>query len=77
MSSDTNVSGLFASALGSDPAPVTAPAAKSSCCGPKPEAKKEETTATAAAAPKASSCCGPKPEAAADTAPKAKSSCCG
>jgi hypothetical protein len=73
MSSDTNVSGLFASALGSDPAPVAAPAAKSSCCGPKPEAKKEET----AAAPKASSCCGPKPEAAADAAPKAKSSCCG
>ena len=72
MSSDTNVSGLFASALGTEPAP--APAAKSSCCGPKPEAKVEE----AAAAPKVSSCCGPKPAATADTeaAPKAKSSCC-
>ena len=72
MSSDTNVSGLFASALGTEPAP--APAAKSSCCGPKPEAKVEE----AATAPKVSSCCGPKPAATADAeaAPKAKSSCC-
>ncbi|HWO63753.1 MAG TPA: hypothetical protein VNO31_27335 [Umezawaea sp.] len=72
MSSDTNVSGLFASALGTEPAPAAAPAAKSSCCGPKPEAKAEE-----AAAPKASSCCGPKPAATAEAAPKAKSSCCG
>jgi hypothetical protein len=76
MSSDTNVSGLFASALGTEPAP--APAAKSSCCGPKPEAKKEDA---AAAAPKVSSCCGPKPAATTDAkveaAPKAKSSCCG
>jgi hypothetical protein len=70
MSSDTNVSGLFASALGTEPTP--APAPKSSCCGPKPEAKAEE----AAAAPKASSCCGPKPAATAEAAPKAKSSCC-
>lgn len=75
MSSDTNVSGLFASALGTEPAP--APAAKSSCCGPKPEAKKEDAVAEA---PKASSCCGPKPaatDAPAEAAPKAKSSCCG
>ena len=74
MSSDTNVSGLFASALGTEPAPAAAPAAKSSCCGPKPEAKVEDA---AAVAPKASSCCGPKPAATAEAAPKAKSSCCG
>ena len=52
MSSDTNVSGLFASALGTEPAP--APAAKSSCCGPKPEAKVEEAKAEVSPAPRSS-----------------------
>lgn len=79
MPRDTNVSELFWAASGSEPLPVPEPAAKSSCCGPKPAATETAAGATpvVAAAPKVSSCCGPKTTDAPAAQPKAKSSCCG
>jgi hypothetical protein len=81
MPNDTNVSELFWAASGAEPLPAAEPAAKSSCCGPKPAATEKVEGATPvvqlAGAPKASSCCGPKTADAPAEAPKAKSSCCG
>jgi hypothetical protein len=76
MPNETNVSDLFWSAAASEPLPQAQPAAKSSCCGPKPAATESSEAVQVAAAPKASSCCGPKPATEATEA-KAKSSCCG